>query len=111
MKKFFLLILMLALVVAGCGQKKEATSREAINVAKTMETVEQKAEYLIGQAKAFYSSKEFQQAIKIAQYVLVNLDKDSQTSKDIIAKAKEALAVAARAALKDAKKRLGDLGK
>lgn len=105
MKKVFVSTLVLGLifglVLTGCGAKKAASGKEAIDTAKTMETVEQKVNYLMGQAKAFYNSKEFQDAIDAAQYVLRYLDKDSQAAKDLIEKAKNELAEKAKAAAKD----------
>ncbi len=104
-------ILVLGLIVAGCGAKKAESSKAAIDQAKTMETVEQKVDYLVGQAKAFYNSKEFQGAIDIAQYILSYLDKDSQQAKDLLNKAKEALQAQAQKLAEDAKKGLADFGK
>ncbi|MBN3037947.1 MAG: hypothetical protein JW869_00855 [Candidatus Omnitrophica bacterium] len=115
MKKVFLGAICVALLFsfcfAGCGAKKAESSKAAIEQAKTMETVEQKADYLIGQAKAFYSSKEFQDAIDVAQYILRYLDKDSQEAKDLVNKAKDALAAQAQKVMEDAKKGLSEFGK
>lgn len=111
MKKLLLLALAVCLVLAGCGGEKAASSREAIQTAKAMETTQEKMDYLIGQAKTFYSSKEFQQAIDVAQYVLQYLDKDSQEAKDLLEKAKDQLAALAEGAMEDAKKGLEDFGK
>ena len=113
MKKILVLLLIAGLsfgiALTGCGQKAES-SGEAINTAKTMETVQEKTQYLIGQAKAFYSSKEFQDAVDVAQYVLRYLDKDSQEAKNLLAKAKEALTAKAKSAVADVKKQLPDFG-
>ena len=70
-----------------------------------METTEQKADYLLKQANAFYNSKEFQEAVNTAQYILRYLDKDSQQAKDLLQKAKEALASAAKGAVEDVKQK------
>ena len=114
MKKFFhvmlILVLFLSLVLAGCAQQKAASSKEAIETAKAMETVEQKAAYLIQQAKAFYNSKDFQESVNTAKYILRYVDKDSQAAKDLLQKAKDALASAAKAAVEDAKKKLPGFG-
>jgi len=88
--------LVLGLGISGCAQKKAASSTEAIEISKSMETVEQKANYLIGQAKAFYNSRNFQEAVDIAQYVLRAVDKDSQEAKSLLEKAKEALVAKTR---------------
>ncbi|MCM8756549.1 MAG: hypothetical protein NC817_00740 [Candidatus Omnitrophica bacterium] len=82
-----LLISSLILISIGCT-KKAASSQEAIKNAETLNNVQEKINYLIKQAEAFYNSKEFQQAIQIAQYILNNLDKDSQSAKDLMEKAK-----------------------
>ncbi|MCK4859218.1 MAG: hypothetical protein KAS87_01530 [Candidatus Omnitrophica bacterium] len=103
--------LFLSLVLVGCGEKKVASSNEAIQTAKSMETTQEKVDYLTKQAKAFYNSKEFQQAVDIAQYILRYVDKDSQAAKDLLEKAKDALASQVKGAAEDVKKRLGDFGK
>ena len=103
--------LFLSLSLVGCGQKKATSSNEAIETAKSMETTEQKVDYLTKQAKAFYNSKEFQGAVDIAQYILRYLDKDSQAAKDLLEKAKSQLTGAAKGAMEDVEKGLGDFGK
>jgi len=90
---------------AGCT-KKAASVSEAIQNSQALKTVEEKANYLVKQAEAFYSSKEFKQAIESAQYVLNNLDKNSVAAKDLIAKAKAQLASAAQKAASDATNKL-----
>jgi len=103
-----------SLGVIGCAEKRASSGKEAIEAAKSMETTEQKVSYLIGQAKAFYNSKEFQGAVDIAQYVLRYVDKDSLEAKDLLEKAKEALAAKARevvgSATRDVKKKIGAFG-
>ena len=115
MNKLFVMVLagclILSVSLVGCGQKKTASSNEAIQVAKSMETTKEKVDYLIGQAKAFYSSKGFQEAVDITQYVLRYLDKDSQAAKDLLEKAKNQLTAAAKGVVEDIKKGLGDFGK
>lgn len=80
----------------GCAGKKAASSSEAIEASKVMQTVQEKANYLISQAKAFYASKEYQQAIDIAQHVLAYVDSNSMEAKDLIEKAKSQLAALAQ---------------
>jgi alkyl sulfatase BDS1-like metallo-beta-lactamase superfamily hydrolase len=96
--------IMLGFAVAGCGAQKAESPRAAIDVAKTMQTAQEKTDYLISQAKAFYNSKDFQGAVDIAQYVLRYLDKDSQAAKDLLTKAKEQLTAQAQGMLDQAKK-------
>jgi len=104
-------VLVLSIVFMGCGPKKVESYRVAINTAKAMETVEEKASYLISQTKAFYNSKEFDQAVQIAQYILRHVDRDSKDAKSLLEKAKAALKKAAEAAAADAKKKIGNFGK
>ncbi|MFC1593749.1 hypothetical protein ACFL38_00285 [Candidatus Omnitrophota bacterium] len=114
MKKAIVVMMMLglsvSLIASGCGQQKAESSGAAIEAAQAMETADQKVDYLIGQAKAFYGSKDFQNAIEIAQHVLQYLDKDSQAAKDLIEKAKEALAAKAKEALGEAAGNIPGLG-
>ena len=97
-----------AVVCLCCGMflgvacaKKAASAGEAIQSSQSLKTVEEKVNYLMKQAEAFYSSKEFQQAVDIAQYVLTNLDKDSQSAKSLIERAKNELQTAAQKAVGD----------
>lgn len=100
------------LALVGCGAEKTTSAKEAIEIAKSMETVEEKITYLIQQAETFYDSEQFQQAIDTAQYVLQYLDEDSQAAKNLIEKAKSALAAAAKEAVEDVEKKVEvDLGK
>jgi hypothetical protein len=106
-RKMFVIMLALVLVVSGCGTQKAESGKAAIQTAKTMETAQEKTDYLVSQAKAFYNSKEFQDAVDTAQYVLRYLDRDSQEARDMLKKAKDALIAQTRGAAKDAKKKLG----
>ena len=111
MKKYLVLIialgLSLGLIITGCSAKKAASSNEAIELSKTMQTVEQKAHYLIGQAKAFYGSKDFKQAVDIAQYILAYVDKDSTDAKSLLEKAKAQLTALAQQKAAELKSKLG----
>ena len=99
------------LSLLGCASQKAESSNEAISIAGAMETAKEKYDYLIGQAKAFYNSEDFQGAIDIAKYILQYLDKDSQSAKDLIEKAKAALEAKAKSAVEDVKGALGDFSK
>jgi len=89
----------------GCT-KKSGSASEAIQNSQSLNTIREKADYLIKQAEAFYNSKEFQQAIQTAQYVLSNLDKNSQPAKDLIEKAKAQLQATAQKAVGDVSNKL-----
>lgn len=106
-----ILVLILSVGLGGCGPKKAASSREAISASNAMKTVEEKTNYLIGQAKAFYNSNDFQGAIDIAQHILAYVDKDSKQAKDLLVKAKDALEAKARAAAKELKNKISNFGK
>ena len=118
MKNMFSIIavctLVLGLVFAGCGEKKAASSNEAIEASKSMETVQQKVDYLVGQAEVFYNSKEFQGTVDIAQYILRYLDKDSQEATSLLERAKQALVAKAQEAVgtaaEDVKKKIEGFG-
>lgn len=110
MKRLLLLAIVVGLgfgLLLNCGcTKKAASSSEAIQNAQALKTVQEKVDYLMNQAEAFYNSKEFQQAIKTAQYVLSNLDRNSQAAKDLIERAKAQLQAAAQKAAGDVSKKL-----
>ena len=103
MKKIFAVVISLVLlsgiILVGCGPKKEATSQDAIKSAQAMATVKEKVEYLMVQAQAFYNSEDFQGTIDVGQYIVNYLDKESQAAKNLIMKAKEALADEAQKAV------------
>lgn len=108
MKKKLIVIVSILFIGAsiwGCTQKA-ANSSEAIQAAQAKQTVDQKVSYLVSQANAFVSSKEFDEAIKTAQYILSNLDKDSAAAQSIIEKAKAEMQKAAQAAVSDVKDKL-----
>jgi 3',5'-cyclic AMP phosphodiesterase CpdA len=103
------LAIILGLVVIGIGYAEtenvsmtETTTEEAAVEATPVEaaiaeadmliTTPEKVSYLLEKANAFYTSEQFQEAVDVAQYVLDSLDAESQEAKDLVAKAKEALA-------------------
>lgn len=104
----FVCSIALGIGLFGCA-KKAASSQEAIQKSQSMPTTPQKVDYLTQQANAFINSKEYQQAVDTAQYVLANLDKNSQAAKAALEKAKADLTAAAQKATSDAKNSLGGL--
>jgi len=84
-----------------------ASSTEAIDYAKTLSNIQEQTNYLVGQAKAFYNSKEFQNAIDTSQYVLRYLDKDNPQAKKLLTEAKEAITTHLKQKAEDAKKKFG----
>ena len=93
-------------LIVGCGQKATSSSA-AIQHAQTLQTPQEQADYLIGQAQAFLNSKNYQEATATAQYVLANVDKNSQQAKQLLQQAADQAAAGAQAAVKNAKKQLG----
>lgn len=104
-------VLCIGLILTGCGQKKAASSDEAIANAKAMETTQQKVDYLVNQAEAFYESEQYKDAVESAQYVIRNLEKDSKEAREVLEKARKELGSAVEGVVKDLKKGIGDLGK
>ena len=98
------------LAVFGCA-KKAANSQEAITTAKGMKTVDEQVNYLVGQANTFVNSKDFDDAINTAKYILGNLDSNSQAAKDIVTRATEEMKKAAMGAMGDMQKKIGSFGK
>ena len=92
------LCLFVGFTAIGCGQKA-VSGTAAIDNAKNMETVQEKATYLMSQAEAFYKSDDFQSAVDIAQYVLAQVDSKNADAKDLLTKAKAALTDQAKQAL------------
>jgi hypothetical protein len=97
-------------MVMGCA-KKAASSAEAIKRSEAMQTTDQKADYLIGQAKAFLGSKDYSEAMRTAQYVLSVLDKNSKEAQAIMEKAKNELTQQAKGMMEDVKKSMNTAGK
>lgn len=111
MKKLFTLLVAIflgcSLILTGCGENKTGSSQEAIDYAKTLATVQEQTTYLVGQAKAFYNSKEFQNAVDTTQYVLRYLDKDNPQAEQLLAKAKESITAQLKLKAEETKKKFG----
>ena len=104
-------LLGLSLVIAGCGANKEASGSAAIQKSETMGTVQQKVDYLIAQAKSFISSKQYDQAVSVAQHILTKFDSNSQEARSLLEEAKNYLATQAKAKVDEVKKQFGGFGK
>ena len=115
MKKIALVLLVMAIsfssVLVGCGPKKTESSSAAINTSEALTSVQEKVDYLLKQANAFYNSKEYKDAIDLAQYALLNLDKNSQGAKSMIEKATNKLKAEAQSMAAEMQKKLENLGK
>lgn len=111
MEKLTVLMVIICLIfsigVLGCGQQKASSVSEVIKTSETMPTVKAKVDYLVGQANAFYNSKEYQQVADIANYILSKVDQNSQDARSLLEKAKTALSAAAKNAVSDVTKGLG----
>lgn len=116
MKRFVMMLIVIGLaagiMLTGCGQKKAGSSQEAIETAEmTLKTYEEKVDYLVKQAQAFYNSKQFQDAVETAQYVVIALQSESEKAKQVLQKAQDALKAEFRKAADELEKKLGDVGK
>ena len=110
MKKMYLGLCLFVLVAfIGCAQQKPqaASSSEAITQAKTLPSADEQVKYLVNQANAFVNSKNFDDAINTAKYILSELDQNSQEAKSILEKAQEELKKMAGAKLDEMKGKLG----
>lgn len=103
-------LLCAGIAVVGCAQK-ESSGSAAIEKSQTMATVQQKVDYLAGQAKAFINSKQYDQAVSVAQYILNNVDSNSQAAQSLLEQAKSAIAAQAKAKMEEVKKQFSGFGK
>lgn len=97
--------------MSGCGEKPAASSQAAIEQSKAKGSVQEQVNYLAAQAKSFVNSKNFDEAVNVANYILTNLDKNSQAAKDILMQAKAEMQKTAESTMNDMKNKLGNLGK
>lgn len=104
-------VLCASVALTGCGAPKEASGQAAIQKSQTMATVQQKTDYLIGQAKAFMNSKDYDQAITIVQHVLNRVNSDSQEARALLEKARAEVTGQAGKAVEDVKKAFANFGK
>ena len=95
------------LILGGCGQKKAEDRREAVQNASEMGTDQEKTDYLVAQAQAFYASGEFKSAVETARYVLTDLDKDNTAARRILDEAGAQLSAEAKKAAENMKKSFG----
>ena len=113
-RRFLILFILLAAfaVVGGCGRQTQnsVSSQDAIQVAQNKPSKEEKIKYLAQQAQQFISSKKYDQAVDVAQYILDNLDSRSASALAILEKANDEMQQVAQGAVDDAKKKLNSLG-
>lgn len=103
-------LVLVGLTAAGCEQKPTAqNAQEAIDHAKTKQTIDSQVDYLADQARGFINSKEYEDAIQIANYILTNLDQDSKAARDILEKAKAQMQKTAQGAIDDVKKEMNNV--
>ncbi len=104
-------LLCVSIAMIGCGAKKEVSGSAAIQQSQVMATVDEKVSYLSAQAKAFINSKEYDQAVSVAQYILSNVDRNSAEAKLLLEKAKTELTAQAKAKMEEVKKQFAGFGK
>lgn len=100
----FSLCLVLGVVYAG-----PTSVSEAIQKSQTFKDVKERVNYLIAKAQALYNSKQYQDAIDVATYILNKIDPNSEKAKSLIEKAKAQLQATAQKALGNVSNKL--LGK
>ena len=100
-----MLVAACGLVLPGCGpqERKRSTSAAVIDKARAMKNVQEKMNYLVGQARAFYNSNEYQKSIEVARTAL-QYDPDSVDARQILEKAKNELKAASTKMLDDVQK-------
>ena len=80
-----------AFFISGCGQRAANNSQDAIEQAKSKGSAQEQVSYLVGQAKAFMQSEQPDEAMKVGNYILTELDQASQEAQDIMQTAKAEL--------------------
>ena len=114
-KNFFLVVgLVPFILMSGCAKEKlkpSANAQEAINRSKMQDSVQHQVNYLIEEGQDFVYSKNYNQAMMVAKYILASLDANSQEAKDIFDQAKAEMQKAAQTAKTEMKNKLGTLGK
>ncbi|MBF0479649.1 MAG: hypothetical protein HQL26_09215 [Candidatus Omnitrophica bacterium] len=95
MKNKFLLfglVMFFMVGLAACSQKpKSANSEEAIQQSQTLKTVDDQVKYLVNEANGFVNTKNYDQAVNIANHILANLDKNSAPAMSVLEKAQAQL--------------------
>ncbi|MFH1856991.1 MAG: hypothetical protein ABH836_07225 [Candidatus Omnitrophota bacterium] len=100
---------MLIIGLAGCSKApKTGSATEAIQQAQQLNTMQEKAQYLINEANAFLQSHKFDEAVNTAKYVLSELDRNSQQAKSILEKAMAELKKASEEKMNQMKKGMGN---
>jgi hypothetical protein len=79
---------------------------EVINESRSLETVNKQLDYLIQEARDFYNSKEYKEALELAEYILTYLDQHSEQALDLIEKIKNHLSDITASTAEDIKKML-----
>ena len=93
--KSLVLSMALSLLTLGCAQEaqqpKPENSQQAIQNSKGINSVEEQVKYLMREANTFVNSEKFDEAVALAQYILSELDQNSQEAKSILKQAEEKL--------------------
>lgn len=110
MRIFLLLFAMIFSLASlnGC-ERKATTASEAISRSQSMQSVNQKVDYLVGQANMFIDSRQYAEASKIAGYILTDVDKNSQQARDILQKAQEQMTQKAGETIGNMQQSFGDV--
>jgi hypothetical protein len=102
----FIFFLFLTISIIGCEERKMPSVSEVINESRSLETVNKQLDYLIQEARDFYNSKEYKEALELAEYILTYLDQHSEQALDLIEKIKNHLSDITASTAEDIKKML-----
>ncbi len=80
---FFVFIFFLCGVLGGCGYKKLVDAQVVIESSKMQNSLYDQIRYLMSYALDFMDTKRYDQAQKVANYIL-SLDPNFQAAKDIL---------------------------
>lgn len=115
MKKVLALMIVACFIVmsavSGCAPAKAASSQEAIQKSQALQSVKEKTDYLIAQAKAFYGTKQYQDVVNLTQYVIQNVDAASAEAKALLEKAKADMTAEMKKASDQMKQQFSKFGK
>ena len=103
---------MLVVSVYGCNSKPKAkNANEAVAQSKNMPDVKAQADYLVSEAKAFLNSKQYDEAMKTAQYIASNFQESAAEAQKIIEQSAQELQKEASAKMDEMKQNLSGIGK
>lgn len=93
MKKLMVIVMLLGLLVAsGVPFSRASVTKsadDALLYVVTMKSAEEKEKYLIKEAESFLDKERYEDAAKIARYILKEIDETSAEAEDILHRSSE----------------------